>query len=539
MPGMKIRSRRSIAVAAVIAAALLCWSEATLAQTPTRGGILRMFHRDNPPSTSILEEVTASTVVPFMPVFNNLVVFDPSVPQNSDKSILPDLAESWSWNDDKTELTFKLRHGVQWHDGWLFTASDVECTFNLLTGRAREKLKQNPRGSWFGNINYVHGNTDYELTLHLNHPQPSLLSLLASGLMPIYPCHVPIAQMRTKPIGTGPFKLESFKQFDSVRLVRNRDYFKPGKPYLDGIEFHIVSSPSTALLSFVAGRFDITFPWEVTIPQLRDVRRQAPRAVCETTSMNNSTNILVNRDVPPFDNPEIRRALTLALDRKAFITALNEGDGQVGGIMQPPTEGVWGLPADMLAAIPGYGPDVEKNREEARAIMGRAGFSPEKRMRTKVSTRAMALYKDPATILVNQLREIHIEAELDIVETSRWFTRLDRKEYAIGLNNTGNGVDDPDQMLYENFSCRSERNYNTYCNGEIERLFEQQSAETDPDKRRHIVWDIDTKLLADGARPIIMWNRGATCWQPYVKGYVAQVNSMFNAFRFEDVWLDR
>jgi peptide/nickel transport system substrate-binding protein len=292
-------------------------------------------------------------------------------------------------------------------------------------------------------------------------------------------------------------------------------------------------------LSFVAGRFDITFPWEVTIPQLRDVRRQAPRAVCETTSMNNSTNILVNRDVPPFDNPEIRRALTLALDRKAFITALNEGDGQVGGIMQPPTEGVWGLPADMLAAIPGYGPDVEKNREEARAIMGRAGFSPEKRMRTKVSTRAMALYKDPATILVNQLREIHIEAELDIVETSRWFTRLDRKEYAIGLNNTGNGVDDPDQMLYENFSCRSERNYNTYCNGEIERLFEQQSAETDPDKRRHIVWDIDTKLLADGARPIIMWNRGATCWQPYVKGYVAQVNSMFNAFRFEDVWLDR
>jgi peptide/nickel transport system substrate-binding protein len=459
--------------------------------------------------------------------------------QNSDKSILPDLAESWSWNDDKTELTFKLRHGVQWHDGWLFTASDVECTFNLLTGRAREKLKQNPRGSWFGNINYVHGNTDYELTLHLNHPQPSLLSLLASGLMPIYPCHVPIAQMRTKPIGTGPFKLESFKQFDSVRLVRNRDYFKPGKPYLDGIEFHIVSSPSTALLSFVAGRFDITFPWEVTIPQLRDVRRQAPRAVCETTSMNNSTNILVNRDVPPFDNPEIRRALTLALDRKAFITALNEGDGQVGGIMQPPTEGVWGLPADMLAAIPGYGPDVEKNREEARAIMGRAGFSPEKRMRTKVSTRAMALYKDPATILVNQLREIHIEAELDIVETSRWFTRLDRKEYAIGLNNTGNGVDDPDQMLYENFSCRSERNYNTYCNGEIERLFEQQSAETDPDKRRHIVWDIDTKLLADGARPIIMWNRGATCWQPYVKGYVAQVNSMFNAFRFEEVWLDR
>jgi peptide/nickel transport system substrate-binding protein len=515
---------------------LLCFGEAALAQK--RGGVLRMFHRDNPPSTSILEEFSPSTVVPFMPVFNNLVVFDPLVPQNSDKSIVPDLAESWSWNDDKTELTFKLRRGVKWHDGWAFTAADVECTFNLLTGRARDKLRNNPRGSWYGNINYVHGSNDYEVTIHLNHPQPSLLTLLASGLSPIYPCHVPSAQMRIKPIGTGPFKVDSFKQFDSVRLVRNPDYFKPGKPHLDGIEFHIVSSPSTAMLSFVAGRFDITFPWEVTIPQLRDIRRQSPRAVCETTSMNNNTNILVNREAAPFDKPEIRRALSLALDRRAFIAA-NEGDGQIGGTMQPPSDGMWGLSADKLAAVPGYGPDVEKNRQEARAIMGRAGFSPEKRMRTKVQTRALSVYRNPATILVDQLREIHVDAELDVVEASHWFPKISRKDYTIGLNTTGNGVDDPDQAFFENFSCRSERNYNGYCNGEIERLFERQSSEPDPDRRRQMVWEIDARLLADGARPTIMWNRSATCWQPYVKGYVSQVNSMFNAFRFEDVWLDR
>jgi peptide/nickel transport system substrate-binding protein len=537
MRSLNATCRRAGALIAGVAFVLSCWSEAALAQKT--GGTLRMFHRDSPPSTSIHEEFSAATIVPFMPIFNNLVVFDPGVAQNSERSILPDLAESWSWNEDKTELTFKLRHGIKWHDGWLFTASDVECTFNLLTGRARDKLKSNPRASWYGNINYVHGNTDYEVTIFLNHPQPSLLSLLASGLTPIYPCHVPLAQMRSKPVGTGPFKLDSFKPFDSVRLVRNPDYFKPGRPYLDGIEFNIVANPSTALLSFVAGRFDITFPWDVTIPQLRDVRRQSPRAVCETTSMNNSTNILVNRDAPPFNNSEIRRALALALDRKAFIAAVSEGDAVVGGTMQPPSDGMWGLPADALAAVPGYGPDVEKNREEARAIMRKAGFSSEKRMRTKVATRPQSLYKNPAAILVDQLREIHIDAELEVVETSHWYTRLNRKEYAIGLNTTGNGVDDPDQAFYENFSCRSERNYNGYCNGEIERLFELQSSEPNPDKRREMVHDIDAKLLADGARPIIMWNRAATCWQPYVKGYVAQVNSMYNAFRFEDVWLDR
>ena len=532
---MNTWDRHSRLLIAGIAALLLCLSDSAFAQKS--GGTLRMFHRDNPPSASIHEETSASTVVPFMPIFNNLVVFDPSVAQSSDKSIQPDLAESWSWNDDKTELTFKLRRGVKWHDGWAFTASDVECTFNLLTNRARDKLRQNPRGTWYSNINYVHGATDYEVTIYLNQPQPSLLSLLASGFSPIYPCHVPAAQMRLKPIGTGPFKLESFKQFDSVRLVRNPDYFKPGRPYLDGIEIYIVSSPATALISFIAGRFDMTFPFEVTIAQLRDLRRQAPRVVCETTSMNNYTNILINRDAPPFDNADIRRALTLALDRRAFIAS--EGDGQIGGVLQPPDDGLWGLPADKLAAVPGYGPDVEKNREEARAIMRRAGFGPDKRMRTKVSTRALALYKGPATILADQLREIYIDADLDIVEASHWSPRLSRKDYAIGLNTTGNGVDDPDQAFFENFSCRSERNYNGYCNGEIERLFALQSAEIDLEKRRQMVRDIDAKLLADGARPTIMWNRNATCWQPYVKGYVAHVNSMFNGFRFEDVWLDR
>ena len=116
--------------------------------------------------------------------------------------------------------------------------------------------------------------------------------------------------------------------------------------------------------------------------------------------------------------------------------------------------------------------------------MGRAGFSPEKRMRTKVQTRALSVYRNPAAILVDQLREIHVDAELDVVEASQWLPRISRKDYTIGLNTTGNGVDDPDQAFFENFSCRSERNYNGYCNGEIERLFELQSSEPDPDKRR-------------------------------------------------------
>jgi peptide/nickel transport system substrate-binding protein len=518
-------------------AVLLACSSSSFAQKS--GGVLKIYHRDNPPSASIHEEATNSTVVPFMSLFNNLVLYDQSKPQNSPQTIVPDLAKAWRWSNDGKDLTFALQEGVKWHDGQPFTASDVVCTFDLLTGKGEQKLRRNPRTSWYGNVESVSAKGNYEVTVHLKRPQPSLLALLASGYSAIYPCHVPAAQMRTKPIGIGPFKFVEFKQNEGIKLAKNADYWKKGRPYLDGIEYTIVPNRATAILSFVSGRFDMTFPWEVTIPLLADVKSQLPSAQCQVGSMNVTTNLILNRDAPPFDNADLRRAVVLALDRKAFIDILSQGQADQGGTMQPPKGGFWGLPPDELASVPGYGPDVQKNREEARAIMKKLGYGPDKHMPLKVSTRGISIYKDPAVIFAGQLKEIWIDAEVDIIETSQWFTKIGRKAYSVGLNTTGNGVDDPDQNFYENFACKSERNYPGYCNPEIEKLFDVQSAEPDPDKRRKIVWEIDRQLLADGARPVILWNRSGTCLQSYVKGYAQQINSVYNGFRFEDVWLDR
>jgi peptide/nickel transport system substrate-binding protein len=249
--------------------------------------------------------------------------------------------------------------------------------------------------------------------------------------------------------------------------------------------------------------------------------------------------VIINRDAPPFDKPDLRRVLSLALDRKAFVDILNQGDAPLGGIMEPGPDGFWGLPPDMLAQVPGYGPDVAGNREEARAIMKRLGYGPDKHLPLKVSTRGISIFKDPAVIMAGQLKEVWIDAEVEIVETAQWFVRVNKRAYSVGLNVTGNGVDDPDQNFYENFACKSERNYPGYCNPEIEKLFDLQSVEPDIAKRQKLVWEIDRKLLEDGARPIIMWNRASICMQPYVKGYVASVNSVYNGFRFEDVWLDK
>ena len=142
-------------------------------------------------------------------------------------------------------------------------------------------------------------------------------------------------------------------------------------------------------------------------------------------------------------------------------------------------------------------------------------------------------------ILIDQLKSIYIDADLDVVETANWFPKVARKDYALGLNLTGNAVDDPDQSFYENYSCHSERNYTNYCNPAIEKLFDEQSQETDVAKRKKLVWEIDKKLQEDVARPIIYHAREGTCWQPYVKGVTVMVNSSYNGYRYEDVWLDK
>jgi len=246
---------------------------AAFAQKP--GGILHVHALDSPPSMSMLEEVDAVPARATMGLFNNLVMFDQHVKQNSMQSIVSDLATGWSWSEDGTQLTFALRQGVKWHDGRPLTARDVKCTWDLLIGKSSEKLRLNPRKSWYRNLEEVTTNGDYEVTFQLRRPQPAFVALLASGYSVVYPCHLSPAEMRQHPIGTGPFKFVEFKPNERITLTRNQDYWKPGRPYLDGIEFTVIKDVSTARLAFVAGKVD----WlATTLPLSRDIKNQAPSA---------------------------------------------------------------------------------------------------------------------------------------------------------------------------------------------------------------------------------------------------------------------
>ena len=307
---------------------------ATSASAQKTGGVLRIYQYDSPASMSIHEEALNSVQNPMMAVFNNLVLFKPDESQNRMDTIVPDLATKWSWNADLTALTFQLRGGVSWHDGKPFGAADVKCTWDLILGKSTEKLRANPRKAWYRNLEDISTEGD-TVTFHLKRPQPAFIALLASGYSPVYPCHVPPQVMRQHPIGTGPFKFVSYNPNESIKLVRNAQYWKQGRPYLDGIEWTIIPNRSTAILAL----------------HHRQVRSDVPvrphRAADEEYSDGGPKIRLcfgagkpkhqLDREprCAPFDSSEIRRAMALALDRKSFIDILAEGNGDIGAAMQP------------------------------------------------------------------------------------------------------------------------------------------------------------------------------------------------------------
>ena len=264
-------------LAAIVA---LLATASAYAGEPKSGGILKMYHRETPGGISIHEEATFSTNTPLMPIFNNLVIYDQHKAQNSLDTIVPELATSWAWSEDKTKLTFKLRDGVKWHDGKPFTAKDVKCTWDMLMGKCGSQIPQEPAQGLVPERHGGHGRT-------ATPRRPSISSGRSRRCWRCSPPAIrrftratsPPAQMRTQPIGTGPFKFVELKQNEVIRLTKNADYWRKGMPYLDGIEFPIIPNRSTAILAFLGGKFDATFPTEVSVPLLKDVKAQAPQAL--------------------------------------------------------------------------------------------------------------------------------------------------------------------------------------------------------------------------------------------------------------------
>ena len=171
-------------------------------------------------------------------------------------------------------------------------------------------------------------------------------------------------------------------------------------------------------------------------------------------------------------------------------------------------------------------------------LLAEAGFGPGHPMKVEMATRAIAIYLDFASFVISELKQVGVEANLKQIDTAQWHPLATRREFQIGANLTGLGVDDPDANFYENYACGSSRNYGDYCNEEVMRLIEQQSQETDGRKRLALVWQIQRKLEEDGARPTMGWRVDRFAHFPYVKNLILN-QVTYNCCRLQEVWLDK
>ena len=527
--------RPALAIALIIAAAL-----PATAQTPKSGGSLNvMLREDLPQGFAIHEASTYSTSFPALPCFNNLVFFDPAKPTESMDTIVGDLAERWSWQDNYKNLVFFLRKDVKWHDGKPFTSKDVKFTFDMLreASDAPAKLRINPRKDWYANIEHIEAADPYTVVFRMKRPQPALLMMLASGYTPVYAAHIPPAQYRTSCIGTGPFKLKEWRRGEFVEYVKNPDYFVKGRPYLDGLKYVVIVERGTRTAALQAGQLDTACPGETSKTTMDQLKKAVPQMVFHTVAQDVTDNIIMNVKKAPFDNPKVRLAVSYAIDRRGLIQASHQGGAILGAAMLPRPFGVWGVSDKDLLTMPGYG-KADEMKARARKLLAEAGITPDKPLKVEMGTRAIAIYIDMASYVINELKQVGIDATLKQVETAQWHPMATRGDYQIGANLTGLGTDDPDANFYENYACGSPRNYSQYCNEEVMKMFDRQSQELDPKKRLEQVVAIQKRLEQDAPRPILAQRLDYFAHWPHVKGLVPH-NNVYNFSRFQDVWRDK
>ncbi len=501
------------------------------------GGILKAVHRENPPGLLVHEWATVSASWPMMPVYNNLVLYNPDHAVESADDLVAELAEKWAWSDEGRKLTFTLRRGVTWHDGKPFTSADVKDTYDIVRDALTDRrLRTSPRTGWYAEVSGISTNGDYEVTFELKRPQPSLISMLASGYSMVIPAHVDPAVLRTKAIGTGPFMLKDYVPDQRIELVKNPNYFVKGRPYLDGITYNVIRDRSSRAAALIAGQIEIFFPQEGS-PGIRDqVKQGMPQVVIHPVAQHGFYNIVYNIKKPPFDNLKVRQAINYALDRNSFLKT-QLGGTVAGGVVPPQPYSAWGLSMEELDKLPGWG-DGQKDKAISRQLLAEAGYGPDHPLQVKIATRNTPLYQDMASWMVGDLKQVGIEGSLEIIDTGLWFTKLQRGEYEIGANMTGAGAEDPDAIFFENYACGSPRNYSFYCNQEVEAMMEKMSVEQNHPRRLQMVKELDRRVQTDVARSILGHALDFVMNAPEVRGFVPH-HSIFNYGRMQNVWLDR
>lgn len=482
---------------------------AMAAETPKRGGILTYVVPSEPPSYDGHRENTYGLIHPIAPFYSTLIRTNPENP-SSPTDFVGDLAlEVPEPTDGGKTYTFKLRRNAKFWDGQPVTAADVVASFNKII--SPPKGVKSARKAFYTMVDKVYAKDDYTVVFELKYPSSAFIPALANPYNFIYSANK-LAQdvhwYEKNVLGSGPFIFVQHQRGAFVEGTRNPNYHHAGQPYLDGFKAIFAKKQSLRVEAIRKGEAMIEF--RGFPPRNRDllVRALGDKITVQESDWNCTLLVAPNHLVKPFDDPGVRRALTLALDRWGGPKRLSKIAivKKVGGIVFP------GHPLaatnEELQGIAGYWPDLEKSRTEARRLLREAGV-PEGYQFKFLIRGVDQPYKIVGAWLITQWRSIGLAPEQWIEPTKAYYKALRSRgtSFAVAIDFSCNSVPNPLLDVAKYLSDdRSGENHVNYKDRELDKLFDAMNRTTDVAEQRRIMRQYEKRVLDDQAHMFVtLW----------------------------------
>lgn len=408
-------------------------------------------------------------------VFDRLVSFDAA------QNVIPGLATSWTPSADQKTWTFALRQGVKWHHGREFDADDVLATFKRLQDPANGSLI---RGS-LGIVQAIDAPDKYTVRFTLSAPYsalPALTGLFPASILP----RDALDTLTTQPIGTGAYRFVSYEPAGTLALVRNPDYFVPGLPKPERVEFHIIPDYSTAVAALERG--ELEFVWNLPPEAIATLSKSRSSHVSEVLTGNWQT-LIMNRTVPPFDNPKVRAAFVRMVDKAAIAEIAMFGHATATNTPIPPGSPFYDTKIPIAPADPAA----------AKQMLAAAGYPDGLSIgiwtpaRQPVRERIAVAFRDQAKA-AGVAVEVH-EVPEDQYNPAKY-------QMATG---SFNGRPAPDLMLYDWFHSTGSWNHTTwhYNNPEVDKTLDAARQTSDPATQKQLYDHFQELIQADDPGPVL------------------------------------
>ena len=534
-------SRRALLKSgAGLAAAAMVNPGAGQAQAPKRGGTLRVSNGGDPPDLDVHQSATYLTGFVGSPCYSTLLRIDPT----DINKLVPDLAEKFEVSGDGTTVTFHLRSNVPFHNGMLLSADDV--VFSLERIRKPPAGIVSPRKGLLGNVKGVEAKDPKTVVVYLNQPQldfPFLVSNPYNVIMPkqvVEPLDRNGQGMKRQIIGTGPFRLAQAIDGQLYEMVRFDKYFGPAA-HVDKIQSFPIKGEVERSAALQGRRIDACFFFANesvlqtlrNVPGITELRRPTPTFI----------NLIPNVKAKPFDDIRVREALSLAIDREAFIKTVGPLAGAFYhslGLM--PADSSYSLTKEQVKqfggydTLPGLGGDVAANRKRAMELLEQAGVT--KGFKVVLLARGdIPAFRDSSINLAGQFKTIGLDATVDVRDAGAFYAAENKGDFQLVAHSVALSGSLPDQILGEGYTSYGGRNYGNWRDDAIDDLFRAQSREADPAKRAKLIEQFQLAFLKSYYQINLAWVGYGAAHLNTLKGWKA-LPDLYANMQMDRVWLD-